>query len=210
MGKSVKSNKNSNAFEDKDLSRVAVIILGGGRGARLFPLTLARCKPAVCFGGQYRLIDIPISNALNAGCDKIFVLTQFLSTSLNRHISRTYNLNNHHKGFIDLIPAEEKPSKQEWFEGTADAVRKNLNYFEEVAADYFLILSGDQLYHIDFQEMLKEAIQSNASLTIASIKIHESQASRMGVLKINGKKRIIDFIEKPTDLKKNKKNDAAT
>lgn len=183
-----------------DLRRVAAIVLGGGRGSRLHPLTVSRCKPAVCFGGHYRLIDVPISNALNAGCNKIYVLTQFLSSSLSRHISRTYRHDPYSQGFIDILPAEEKHAKHHgWFLGTADAVRQNLEYFIETAADYFLILSGDQLYNIDFREMLRFAVTTDAELTVAALPVCQKDAPRMGIMKINTKHKIVDFVEKPKD-----------
>lgn len=183
-----------------DLRNVAAIILGGGRGARLLPLTQSRCKPAICFGGKYRLIDVPISNALNAGCNKIFVLTQFLSSSLHRHILRTYDYNSFSQGFIDLLPAEEKPTSDHgWFQGTADAVRKNLSCFMETATDYFLVLSGDQLYHLDFRAMFHFAQKSKADLTIATLEVCKKSAPRMGIMQIDDKNSIVDFIEKPED-----------
>lgn len=179
------------------MKRVAAIVLGGGQGARLFPLTTTRCKPAMCFGGRYRLIDIPISNSLNSGCDKIFIITQFLSSSLHQHILRTYHLDAFSSGFIELLPAEEKPDAKSWFEGTADAVRKNLNYLQETPVDYFLILSGDQLYNIHFEEMLQFARDSDADLVVASLPVGEKEAGRMGILQVDEHNRITSFHEKP-------------
>lgn len=180
-----------------DMSRVATIILGGGQGTRLAPLTLTQCKPAICFGGKYRLIDIPISNALNSGCHKIYVITQFLSAALHQHITRTYQLG--HRAHVEILTAEQRPTKNVWFEGTADAVRQNLDYISEISADYFLILSGDQLYNFNFQHMLHTALESGADLTVGAVRISEADAKRMGVLKINRDHLITDFFEKPQD-----------
>jgi glucose-1-phosphate adenylyltransferase len=181
------------------MRRVASIVLGGGQGTRLFPLTLTRCKPAITFGGRYRLVDVPVSNSINSGIHKIFVVTQFLSTSLHQHISSTYQFDKFSGGFIELLAAEQKPSHSSWFQGTADAVRQNMDYFIEVPADYFLILAGDQLYNIDFRQMLAHARQSDADLTIACLPVGEKDASRMGLLKRSETGAVIDFIEKPSD-----------
>lgn len=182
-----------------NMTKVAAIILGGGQGTRLFPLTMTRCKPAIPFGGRYRLIDIPMSNAINSGCLKIFIVTQFLSASLHQHIFNTYRMGSFSPGFIELLPAEQKPQNKSWFQGTADAVRQNLEYFNEASADYFLILSGDQLYNFDFKKMLQFAKSTNADLTIAALRITESEAKRMGVMKIDSTSFITDFVEKPTE-----------
>lgn len=184
-----------------DMSRVASIILGGGKGTRLFPLTLSRCKPAISFGGNYRLIDVPISNSINSGCHKIFIITQFLSSSLHQHIFRNYRHDFFSSGFIELLPAEEKYSTKGWFEGTADAVRQNIEYFIEIAADYILILSGDQLYSMNYQDMVRVAKQTNADLVVAALPINEEDSKRMGILKIDEHQMITDFIEKPQDQK---------
>ncbi len=183
-----------------DMNRVAAIVLSGGEGTRLFPLTLSRCKPALCFGGRYKLIDIPISNSINSGCNKIFVVTQFLSASLHQHIFNTYRPDNFNLGFLKILSAEQKPSKQGWFKGTADAVRQNIEYLQEVPADYFLILSGDQLYTMDYSEMLKAAIKSNADVVVAALPVMIEDCKRMGILKIDDQNKIIDFIEKPQNL----------
>lgn len=180
-----------------DMKRVATIILSGGQGVRLFPLTMARCKPAMCYGGRYRLIDIPISNSINSGCNKIYILTQFLSTSLHRHITSTYKMASFSSGFIDILGTEEKPHMKSWFQGTADAVRQNLEYFIETPADYFLILSGDQLYHMDFRKMLQFAYESDADVVVSALPIVEEEASRMGILKIHENQQISAFVEKP-------------
>lgn len=182
-----------------DMSRVASIILGGGQGSRLFPLTISRCKPAICFGGRYRLVDVPVSNSLNAGCHKIFILTQFLSSSLHQHIIRTYHFDAFSPGFIELISAEQKPDKSAWFKGTADAVRQSLDYFVETPADYFLILSGDQLYSMDFRKMVRFAQETEADVVVAAQPVGEKDAKRMGLLKIDKDNLITDFCEKPQE-----------
>ncbi len=184
-----------------DMSKVATIILGGGEGTRLFPLTTTRCKPAISFGGKYRLIDIPLSNSINSKCLKIFVITQFLSTSLHKHISNTYHPGNYNTGFIELLSVEQKPKNKNWFLGTADAVRQNLEYFVDIPVDYFLILSGDQLYNMDFQGMMQFAKETHADLVIATIPIKEDDAKRMGILKIDETHAITDFSEKPQEKK---------
>jgi len=182
-----------------NMSRVASIVLGGGAGTRLFPLTLTRCKPAISFGGRYRLIDVPISNSINSGCHKIYVITQFLSASLHQHIFRTYRHDIFNSGFLELLTAEQKPSKRGWFEGTADAVRQNLEYFVEVPVDYFLILSGDQLYSMDFKEMVAMALKTDADLVVACLPVDQKDCSRMGVMQIDEEQKITGFVEKPQD-----------
>lgn len=181
------------------MGRVASIILGGGQGSRLFPLTHTCCKPALSFGGRFHLIDIPMSNALNSGIDKIYIITQFLAASLHRHIFNVYQQRHRGQGFIEMLSAEEKPSKKAWFQGTADAVRQNLHYFLEAPVDYFLILSGDQLYHFDFQQLLRWAEKTQADLVIASIPIPEHETKRMGILTMNEKAQVVSFVEKPQD-----------
>jgi glucose-1-phosphate adenylyltransferase len=180
-----------------DMNRIATIILGGGQGTRLFPLTATRCKPAINFGGRYRLIDVPMSNALNSGCHKIFIITQFLSSSLHQHIFKTYHRDSFTGGYVELLPAEQKPKDCGWFQGTADAVRQNLEYFTEASADYFLILSGDQLYNINFQDMFRFALKTDADLIVASLPVHEQETKRMGILKIDKNQFVVDFCEKP-------------
>lgn len=180
-----------------DMRRVAAIILGGGQGTRLFPLTKWMCKPALCYGGRYCLIDIPISNAIHSGCHKIYIITQFLSSSLHQHIFKTYRMDPFSSGFIELLPAEERHLNKNWFQGTADAVRQNLDYFIDSPVDYFLILSGDQLYNMDFAEMLHFAKETDADAVIATLPIDENDAKRMGVLKIDSNQFITSFCEKP-------------
>lgn len=178
--------------------QVASVILGGGEGSRLHPLTLTRCKPAIDFGGKYRLIDIPISNSIHAGLQKIFVLTQFLSSSLHHHIFQTYMQGGNYCP-IEILTAEQKPHQKSWYAGTADAVRQNLDTLLECPVDYFLILSGDQLYHFNFHNMISFALTKDADVTIAALPINDAEAARMGVLKINAHHTIVDFIEKPQD-----------
>ncbi len=184
-----------------DMDRVACVILGGGQGTRLYPLTETKCKPAIWFGGRYRLIDVPVSNAVNSGCYKIAILTQFLSSSLHRHILQTYHMDQFSSGFIDVLAAEQTPTSTEWFQGTADAVRQNYHSLVDIAADYFLILSGDQLYNMDFRKMIVFAEDVGADLVIGAIPVDKEQASRMGILKIDDEKKIYDFVEKPKDPK---------
>jgi glucose-1-phosphate adenylyltransferase len=195
-----------------DMSCVNTIILGGGTGTRLYPLTLTRCKPAICFAGRYRLIDIPMSNALNSGCHKIYILTQFLSASLHQHILKTYRLESHNNGFIEILSAEQKPSKQNWYQGTADAIRQNVEYLTDGDADYFLILSGDQLYQMDFEEMVALAEETDADVVIAGLPADEASAKRLGIFKIDSDQRITHFVEKPQkkeelDLLRSSSND---
>lgn len=182
-----------------DMSGVVTIILGGGQGSRLYPLTRSYCKPALTFGGKYRLIDIPMSNSINSGCHKIFVITQFLAKSLHDYIFKTYRPGHFSKGFVEILSVEEKPQAKTWFQGTADAVRQNLDYLTEVPADYFLILSGDQLYQMNYQKMMHTALETDADAVIAALPVEESQTSRLGILKIDNNSRITNFIEKPSN-----------
>lgn len=184
-------------------TRVATVVLAGGQGTRLYPLTLHHCKPATAFGGRYRLIDVPISNAINSGLREIFVIAQYLSSELNHHIHQTYRFETYRSGFIDVLtPQVCEEEKKEWFLGTADAVRKNLKTLLKSDADLFLILSGDQLYHIDFQDMIETALKKRADLLIASIAVGKQDAKRMGLLRIDKRRKITDFVEKPKGEKK--------
>jgi glucose-1-phosphate adenylyltransferase len=172
------------------------VILGGGAGTRLFPLTATRSKPAVPIAGKYRLVDIPISNCLNSGVTRMFVLTMFNSASLNRHIKNTYHFSAFSKAFVDILAAEQTPDNPAWFQGTADAVRQGLRHLEPFPSEYVLILSGDQLYQIDFQEMLENHVKNEADITVATIPVAEKEASDFGILKTeNG--LITSFTEKP-------------
>lgn len=183
-------------------SEVITIILGGGKGTRLMPLTDRRSKPAVSFGGKYRLIDIPISNSLNSGFDQIFVLTQFNSYSLNRHISRTYSINSiNNKAFVEIIAAEQTNISVNWFEGTADAVRKVLPHIEEYKPKYVMILSGDQLYNMNLTEFMQNhIINPETEISVACNSVPEDRITGLGIVKPNSYGNIEDFIEKPTDV----------
>jgi len=182
-----------------DMSQVCTIILGGGQGTRLYPLTKRSCKPAILFGGRFRLVDVPLSNALHSQIQKNFVVTQFLSASLHQHIFQTYRLSSFSSGFIELLGAEQKHDSTSWFKGTADAVRQSLEYLEETPAEYFLILSGDQLYHMDFQHMLMDALQKDVDVLVATLAVDRKSAQRMGIMKINEDQHIVDFHEKPKE-----------
>jgi glucose-1-phosphate adenylyltransferase len=173
------------------------IILGGGAGSRLYPLTASRSKPAVPIGGKYRLVDIPISNCINSNLNRIFVLTQFNSASLNQHIKNTYHFSAFSSGFVDILAAEQTPDNPGWFQGTADAVRQSLRHLAKLEFDYVLILSGDQLYQMDFSKMIDAHKKSGAALTIATIPVGEREATEFGILKSNHEHIITSFIEKP-------------
>ncbi|MFC6102915.1 glucose-1-phosphate adenylyltransferase [Olivibacter domesticus] len=177
--------------------KVISIVLGGGRGTRLAPLTDKRSKPAVPIAGKYRLVDIPISNCLNSGYNRIFVLTQYNSASLNTHIKNTYNFSVFSKGFVDIIAAEQTMEGDKWFQGTADAVRHSLRYMANHEYDFILILSGDQLYQIDFQEMIEYHIGKKAEITIATIPVNAKDATSFGILKSDEEGNILSFTEKP-------------
>lgn len=186
--------------EKVSLDRVAVIILGGGEGKRLEPLTKVRCKPAISFGGRYTLIDVPISHAISSGLKKIYVIGQYLASTLQKHLQQTYFQNGILQSQIQMLVPEEREEGKIWYKGTADAVRQNLHYFTEIAADYFLILSGDQLYNINFQKMIQFTIDSEAGMVIAAQPVAEKDAVRMGLLKIEHEgSRITDFYEKPKE-----------
>lgn len=173
------------------------IILGGGAGSRLYPLTASRSKPAVPIGGKYRLVDIPISNCINSNLNRIFVLTQFNSASLNQHIKNTYHFSAFSSGFVDILAAEQTPDNPGWFQGTADAVRQSLRHLAKMDFEYVLILSGDQLYQMDFSKMIDAHKKSGAALTIATIPVGEREAPESGILKSNQENLITSFIEKP-------------
>ncbi len=176
---------------------VLAIILGGGQGSRLYPLTEKRSKPAVPIAGKYRLVDIPISNCINSDIKRMYVLTQFNSASLNRHIKNTYHFSFFSKAFVDVLAAEQTISSGEWFQGTADAVRQSMHHFLSNDFEYALILSGDQLYQMDYTLMLKAHIKSKAKISIATIPVNAKEASSFGILKANDKNVITSFIEKP-------------
>ncbi|WP_026709255.1 glucose-1-phosphate adenylyltransferase [Flavobacterium frigidarium] len=176
---------------------VVSIILGGGQGSRLSPLTATRSKPAVPIAGKYRLVDIPISNCLNSDIKRMFVLTQFNSASLNAHIKNTYTFNAFSQAFVDILAAEQTPDNPTWFQGTADAVRQCMPHFLNHEFDYALILSGDQLYQMDFNDMIEAHVNANAEITIATLPVNAKDASDFGILKTNDKNEIVSFIEKP-------------
>lgn len=178
--------------------KVVSIVLGGGRGTRLYPLTDQRSKPAVPIAGNYRLVDIPISNCLNSGYNKIFVLTQYNSASLNKHIKNTFNFSIFSKGFVDILAAEQTNEGDRWFEGTADAVRRTQKNLVNVDYDYILILSGDQLYQMDYSKLIDFHVQSEAEVTVATIPVNAKDATGFGILKADESGVITSFIEKPT------------
>ncbi len=176
---------------------VLCVILGGGAGSRLYPLTAKRSKPAVPLGGKYRLIDIPISNCLNSGYNRIFVLTQFNSASLNRHIKNSYHFDAFGPGFVDILAAEQTPTNKDWFQGTADAVRQVMTRLDEYDYNYVLILSGDQLYQMDLAAFLQQHLDKESELTIATIPVIAEEATGFGIMKVNQNNEIESFIEKP-------------
>jgi glucose-1-phosphate adenylyltransferase len=181
------------------MKKVLSIILGGGRGTRLFPLTKYRAKPAVPIGGKFRLIDIPISNCIHWGLKKIFILTQFNTVSLHRHIATTYRFDGFSKGFVQILAAQQTIKNNNWYQGTADAVRQNLNYIKNQDVDYVVILSGDQLFRINLREFLDYHKIKNADITIASKPICKEVAKSFGILKIDKHRKTVDFYEKPKD-----------
>ncbi len=181
------------------MKNVVGIILGGGKGTRLFPLTYVRSKPAVPLGGKYRLIDIPISNCLNSGVERIFVLTQYNSASLNRHINLTYRFGMFSQGFVDILAAEQTHDSVRWYQGTADAVRQSLRHVLDRSVDYILVLSGDQLYRMDYSRVLKGHLEREADITICVLPVEVEKAAGFGVLKMEKDGRITSFHEKPKD-----------
>ena len=181
--------------------RVLSVIMGGGRGTRLYPLTKERCKPAVPLAGKYRLVDIPISNCLNSGYNRIFVLSQFLTASLHRHIQKSYQFDPFGGGFIDILSAEQTEKSNAWYEGTADAVRRNLIHFHRHGHDYVLILSGDQLYRMDFSKIVDQHIAMGSDVTIAAIPFPVSKVEGLGLMRVKDDLSITEFVEKPKDPK---------
>jgi glucose-1-phosphate adenylyltransferase len=177
--------------------KMICLILGGGSGTRLYPLTKDRSKPAVPIAGKYRLIDIPISNCINSGVRRMFVLTQFNSASLNQHIKNTYHFDGFNSGFVDILAAEQTPTNSGWFQGTADAVRQSMHHMNTHDHDYILILSGDQLYQMNFKTMVDYHIAQKADITIATIPVDAADATDFGIMKVNEKGIIEKFIEKP-------------
>src|SRR6266496_1568222 len=181
------------------IQRTLAIIMGGGAGTRLFPLTKDRAKPAVPLGGKYRIVDIPISNCLNSGLRSIYVLTQFNSMSLHRHIQASYKFDNFSRSFVDILAAQQTPAGSQWYQGNADAVRQNMRYFLERPYDYYLILSGDQLYRMDFRALLHQHIKRGADITLATKPVAQHQVSEFGIMQSGVDRRITGFIEKPVD-----------
>ena len=177
--------------------RVTVVILGGGRGQRLWPLTEKRSKPAVPIAGKYRLIDIPISNAINSRMERMYVLTQFNSVSLHRHIGRTYRFDAFSRGYVQILAAQQTPSGHSWFQGTADAVRQNLGIFDELRGDNVLILAGDHMYRMDYQQLLADHEANGADITIGVMPCSEADIAGFGAARVDGSGRILEFREKP-------------
>ena len=182
-----------------NISNVLSIIMGGGQGTRLFPLTRERSKPAVPLAGKYRLVDIPISNCINSGLKRIYLLTQFNSASLHRHISQSYKFDHFSGGFVEILAAEQTYSDTSWYQGGADAVRKNLVHFLNHNFDYALILSGDQLYRMDYRRLIAQHVESGAEMTVATITTPREETHALGIMQIDEKRRITRFEEKPKD-----------
>ena len=178
-------------------SRVLAVVMGGGQGARLFPLTLERSKPAVPLAGKYRLVDIPISNCINSRLNEVYLLTQFNSASLHRHISHSYKFDHFSRGFVEILAAEQTPTSDTWYQGTADAVRKNLNHLLINDFEHLLILSGDQLYRMDFREIIASHIEKEAEVTVATISVDRERAAGFGIMHNDETGRITRFVEKP-------------
>ena len=173
--------------------------MGGGAGTRLFPLTKERAKPAVPLGGKYRLVDIPISNCLNSGIRSIYVLTQFNSMSLHRHINASFKFDNFTPSFVEILAAQQTPEGSQWYQGTADAVRQNLRYFLERPVDYYVILSGDQLYRMDYRQVLRQHLETDSEITVGTIPVNRSAATGFGIMHTDDKRKIIEFVEKPKE-----------
>src|SRR5271165_5210426 len=176
---------------------VLSLILGGGRGTRLYPLTMLRSKPAVPIAGKYRLIDIPISNCINSSLNRIFVLTQFLSVSLHRHIANTYKFDPFSRGFVEVLAAQQTNEAADWYQGTADAVRQNIRYVHEDRCRDVLVLSGDQLYRMDFGQLLRTHRDSGADVTIAVLPVSAASASGFGICRLDDSGKVAGFVEKP-------------
>jgi glucose-1-phosphate adenylyltransferase len=181
------------------VNNVLAVILGGGRGTRLFPLTRDRAKPSVPIAGKFRLVDVPISNCLHSGIERIYVLTQFNSVSLNRHIAQTYRFDTYRRGFVQILAAQQTPDNGDWYQGTADAIRHNESYIinPRFADDYVLILAGDHLYRMDYQKMLDVHVKSEADITVSVLPVYKEVTSGLGILQVDPEGRIIDFVEKP-------------
>jgi glucose-1-phosphate adenylyltransferase len=187
------------SLDDREptMRNIISLVLGGGRGARLHPLTKFRSKPAVPLAGTYRLIDIPLSNCINSGLNRLYVLTQFNSVSLHRHIRRTYTFDVFSGGFVEILAAQQTPENTDWYQGTADAVRQNLRYLQQPGIDYVLVLSGDQLYRMDFREMFETHLRKRANVTIAALPVARSAASGLGIMRLDETGSVKGFLEKP-------------
>jgi len=179
------------------MPRILCIILSGGRGERLYPLTKERAKPAVPFGGKYRLVDIPISSCIHSGYKQIYVLTQYASTSLHNHIANTYIFDSFTQGFVEILAAEQTYERSSWYMGTADAVRKNFLHFHTQDPDYYIILSGDQLYRMDLREFFRNHVENQAEVSVAVTPVTRERAPHLGILEVDGQGRIVKFVEKP-------------
>ena len=190
------SSNRTPLFSPRD---VVSVILGGGAGTRLFPLTKDRSKPAVPLAGKYRLVDIPISNCLNSGLKRIFLLTQFNSSSLHRHVQQAYRFDDFSHGFVEIMAAQQTPGNTTWYQGTADAVRQNLEHFANAPHKYVLVLSGDQLYRMNFRDLINEHIRSGAEATVATIPVRRTDAGAFGILETDEEQRITRFEEKPQE-----------
>src|SRR5205809_975114 len=193
------TEKTPGALPPGTLQRTLAIIMGGGAGTRLFPLTKDRAKPAVPLGGKYRIVDISISNCLNSGLRSIYLLTQFNSMSLHRHIQASYKFDNFSRSFVDILAAQQTPEGSQWYQGTADAVRQNMRYFLERPFEFYLILSGDQLYRMDFRALLHQHIRSGAEITLATKPVRRDQANEFGIMLSGEDRRITRFVEKPKE-----------
>jgi glucose-1-phosphate adenylyltransferase len=181
------------------IPKVLAVIMGGGRGSRLYPLTRDRCKPAVPLAGKFRLVDIPISNCLNSGLNRIFLLTQFNTASLHKHVHESYKFDPFGRGFVDILAAEQTADDSNWYQGTADAVRQNLCHFNELGFDHLLVLSGDQLYRMNFNKLIRQHIRTGAQVTIAAKALPASQVAGLGLMRVNDDLSISEFVEKPDD-----------
>lgn len=191
MPNSVQSTIRSNS--------VLCVVMGGGQGARLFPLTRERSKPAVPLGGKYRLVDVPISNCINSGFRRVYILTQFNSASLHRHLAQSYVFDHFSTGFVEILAAEQTFADSSWYQGTADAVRKNLVHFLDNDYEYLVILSGDQLYRMDYRMLVDQHIRAKADVTIATLPVPREQATSLGIMQMDSSRRITRFVEKPTE-----------
>jgi len=181
------------------MKEVGAIVLGGGRGTRLYPLTAVRAKPAVPLAGRYRLVDIPLSNCIHSGIKRIVVLTQFNSHSLNRHINNTYRFDNFTDGYVEVLAAEQTANSGDWFQGTADAVRKQLLHIRDLKAKYYIILSGDQLYHMDYRALMDTHLKKGAQITVSALPVDRESAKEFGIIKVRKNGRIAEFVEKPKE-----------